>query len=237
MTEGAVADLPLLLLPGLDGTGVLFEPLLAHLPAGLRPMVVAYPPDEPLDYEDLLPRVLAAVPEGTGYAILGESFSGPLALRAANARPDGLAGVILAASFVRNPVRWASARLSPLLRLVPFRLYPWWQTAKAALGGYSSDLVQGLADAAMARVRPDVLACRIRSILAVDVTRELVACPAPVLYVQGDRDRLVPAHNVKAIRAARPSVVVATLPSRHLVLQTAPAAAAAAIGEFLLAPR
>ncbi|WP_343630223.1 hypothetical protein [Roseateles sp.] len=32
----------LVLLPGMDGTGDLFEPLLRELPAGWRPVVVRY---------------------------------------------------------------------------------------------------------------------------------------------------------------------------------------------------
>lgn len=39
---------PLLMLPGMDGTGRLFAPLLPHLPAAIDPRVLSYPPDLPL---------------------------------------------------------------------------------------------------------------------------------------------------------------------------------------------
>ena len=88
----------LILLPGMDGTGQLFGPLLRILPPGLEAAVVAYPPDRPCGYAELLPLVEAAVPDGGEFLILGESFSGPLALLLAASRPRGLRGVILCAS-------------------------------------------------------------------------------------------------------------------------------------------
>ena len=73
----------LMLLPGMDGTGRLFGPLLRILPPGLEVTVFAYPPNRPCGYAELLPLVEStAVPEGGEFVVLGESFSGPLALLA-----------------------------------------------------------------------------------------------------------------------------------------------------------
>jgi len=44
----------LLLLPGMDGTGLLFEPLVKALPPSLTAHVVAYPTDQHLGYNELL---------------------------------------------------------------------------------------------------------------------------------------------------------------------------------------
>jgi hypothetical protein len=38
----------LLLLPGMDGTGRMFAPLIARLPASLEPRAIAYPGDRAL---------------------------------------------------------------------------------------------------------------------------------------------------------------------------------------------
>ena len=73
-----MTELALVLLPGLDGSGVMFRPLLGHVPPALRPVVVAYPPDKALGYEDLLPLVLDALPSSEPFVILGESFGGRL---------------------------------------------------------------------------------------------------------------------------------------------------------------
>ena len=93
----------LLLLPGLDGTGVLFRPLLKSLPDWLEPVVIPYPTQQVLGYDDLLSTIRQALPLDEPFLLLGESFGGPLALRLAASKPPGLKGVILCGSFVTCP--------------------------------------------------------------------------------------------------------------------------------------
>src|SRR5687768_6580861 len=109
----------LVLLPGMDGSERLFGPLAATAPAKVAVVTVAYPPGGANTYEDLLPRVRAILPSDRPFHLLGWSFSGPLALMAAADRAPLLRGVILASSFVRNPVplvpRWARHLARPFL--------------------------------------------------------------------------------------------------------------------------
>ena len=42
----------LVLLPGLDGTGMIFEPLLTHLPEEIDAQVVRYPVDRPMSFQE-----------------------------------------------------------------------------------------------------------------------------------------------------------------------------------------
>ena len=222
----------LVLLPGMDGTGVLFRPLVDALPPELEPIVVAYPTDEPLSYAELLPLVRRSLPAGGDFIVLGESFSGPLALSVATEDPPGLAGVVLAGSFVANPIRslpaWAGVLSRPwLFRLVPTTFRRW-----NSLGLRVGPELRALFAEAQAPVRPAVWALRGREILAVDARPTLKACPVPVLYLSGRRDRIVRAHNLALIRRLRPDIQVVALDAPHLLLQTAPSAAAAAISAF-----
>jgi pimeloyl-ACP methyl ester carboxylesterase len=226
-------ELTLVLLPGLDGSGVMFRPLLRHLAPDIQPIVVTYPPHKALGYDELLPHVLAALPRSLPFVLLGESFSGPLALMAAATRPSGLRGVVLCATFVRNPVRFRPGWLWHLARPLVFRLFPKLSRLKAKLAGYSTPELNGLLTEALADVTPQVLARRVRAVLKVDVVCELVSCPVPILYLRGERDRVVPGHNVSEIIAARPDVEVARLAAPHHVLQDQPAPAAAAISTFI----
>jgi pimeloyl-ACP methyl ester carboxylesterase len=224
--------LKLVLLPGMDGTGVLFRPLVDALPPELEPIVVAYPSDEPLSYGELLPLVRRTLPAGDDFIVLGESFSGPLALTVAAENPPGLAGVVLAGSFVTNPIRslpaWAGVLSRPwLFRLVPTTLRRW-----NSLGLRARSELRALFAEAQAPVRPAVWALRGREILAVDARSALRDCPVPVLYLAGRQDRIVRAHNLELIRRLRPDVQVLALDAPHLLLQTAPSAAAAAIYAF-----
>jgi pimeloyl-ACP methyl ester carboxylesterase len=95
-----------LLLPGLDGTGRLFARLYPLLDPALDARVVSFPTDRALGYNDLLAEL--EVPSGP-FAIVAESFSGPLGILLASKHPMQVTGLVLVASFVRNP--------SPLARI------------------------------------------------------------------------------------------------------------------------
>ncbi len=223
----------LVLLPGLDGTGMLFRPFLSALPAEIRPQGQAYPVDTPTTYEELVPAVLAALPREAPFALLGESYSGPLALMVAARRPTGLRAVILCASFIRNPLPLAPAWLSRFVRPFPFRFFRFFSGVKALLGRVSTPALRRLAAEALAPVQPAVLAARVRSVLSVNVTSELEACNVPVLYLRGEHDHVVLSHNSRRIQEIRAGVRVVSVQAPHLILQTKPEAAARAIVEFL----
>ena len=86
---------------------------------------------------------------------------------------------------------------------------------------------------ALATVRPEVLAGRVRSVLAVNAMKELMECNVPVLYLRGAKDVVVPRHNVAEIRKCVPTARIVEFDTRHWVLQTEPAAAGKVIGEFV----
>lgn len=222
--------IPLMLLPGMDGTGRLFAGLMARLPGAIEGRVIAYPPDLALDYEQLLARVRPLCPTSGDWYVLGESFSGPLALRLAAERPPGLRGVILAASFVAPPVRW----------LPPWLVRPGLLTIGRGLAGRvlgTGDGPRGLHAAfvaASASVAADVLACRARAILGVDLRPFAARLAAvPVLALVGQRDRVLGRGHVAAIAELLPQVLVRRFDAPHLLLQTRPAEAAAAISAFM----
>ncbi len=224
--------LTLVLLPGLDGTGVLFDPLLKTLPPAVTPHVIPLPKELPATYKELLPIVAASLPTDSRYSLLGESFSGPLALMLAASRPNGLIGVILCASFISNPTFLPSfARY--LVKSCFFRVTPVFIQAKALIAGYSTPDLRRLLARAHSGVPAEVMAQRIRSILSVDCTSELVNCPVPVAYLRGARDKVVSSGNCRQILLANPRVREFTIAAPHLVLQTQPRAAVEAIMTFI----
>jgi pimeloyl-ACP methyl ester carboxylesterase len=196
---------------------------------------VTYPPHEPLGYDELLPRVLDRLPTSEPFVLLAESFSGPLALMASARSPAGLRGVILCASFVRNPLPPGSSVLRQLVRGFWFRASPEFARSWALLGGYATPALRRLSGEAIEAVSPHVLAHRVRAVLRVDVRRELEACRVPVLYLRGRHDRVVSRRNGDEVLARSASAKVVELPAPHFVLQTQPAAAAAAVSKFVAA--
>ncbi|HEY1267021.1 MAG TPA: alpha/beta hydrolase [Candidatus Binatia bacterium] len=223
----------LVLLPGMDGTGILFEPLVKALPENLQPMVHSYPGDKPMSYEELLPAIAASLPAEEPFIVLGESFSGPLALRIAAACPAGLRGVILCASFARNPIRFFPRACIPLIHPIFFsRTFLPIVGVHAMIAGYAAGPVSELVRRVHALVTPQVLAARARAIVAVDAEDALAACSYPILYLAGSRDRVVPRYSRIRIQRIRPDVRVVVLDAPHLLLQSAPEPAAQAISEF-----
>ena len=227
----------LILMPGMDGTGELFGPLLHALGNSIESSVLRYPTDEPIGYSELLPRVRAALPGSGSFVLLGESFSGPLAIMMADEAPAGLRGVILSASFATNPIQWFPRIARPLVQPVFFRAMPRFTQIKALLGQYATPELCALLFKANSAVHPLVMAARARAILTVDVMAQFKACPYPILYLRGQRDRVVRKQVLKGLLLARPTLQVVTLPAPHLVLQVAPEESAKAIREFAAATR
>jgi pimeloyl-ACP methyl ester carboxylesterase len=87
----------------------------------------------------------------------------------------------------------------------------------------------------LAAVRPEVVAARVREVLAVRSDDLLRQCPVPILYLAGSQDRLVGPRVVRHMKALRPDMSVVTLDAPHLVLQRRPVEAAREIGQFLAA--
>src|SRR3979490_2643495 len=94
------------LLPGLDGTGKLFAEFAQHLRPSVDPIIVPYPKDQVLGYDELEALVLASLLSNRLFVLLGESFSGPIAIRIAARAPAGLVAVILCGTFAKNPFPW-----------------------------------------------------------------------------------------------------------------------------------
>ena len=223
----------LVLLPGMDGSEMLFSPLRATAPAGVETVAVGYPAGPNNGYGDLLPLVRSQLPADRPFFLLGWSFSGPLALMIAAERPPQLRGVILAASFVKTPVPYLPAWARRLATPALFRFYPAASRAKALLGGYGTREVRQLLAEAHRAAGTEALACRARAALAIDATDALAACPVPLLYLRARKDGVIPASRADEIARAHQALEIAEIDGPHLALVTNPTAAWAALTQFM----
>lgn len=221
----------LVLLPGLDGTGKLFGEFVTSLGAGIDSRIVAYPKDRCLGYEELEALVLAELPIDRPFILLGESFSGPIAIRIAARSPAGLLGVILCASFARNPfpwLRWAR----PLAAHLPLKSLPRWARAPLMWGSASPQRAPAQALRAMTGVSADVIRRRIAELLAVDTGVALGRIRVPALVLRALRDRVISRAATRWILQTLPGTQLAEIDGPHLLLQTRPAECAAVVLEF-----
>lgn len=222
-----MGDTPIILLPGLDGTGKLFRWFIAAAPPHVSVTSIALP-SEALNYDDLADSVAHNLPVGEPLIVIAESFSGPLALALAQRRP--LAALVFCNSFVTAP-RTRALRCVvvpeffglPLPRLL-LRRYMLGQDADDALVDDVAEVV--------ASVPASLLTSRLRLVLNADEADAFALCTVPTMYVRGTEDRLVPDSSWRRMAAVRP-MSIAHVPGPHLLLQANPVGAWEAISPFL----
>jgi pimeloyl-ACP methyl ester carboxylesterase len=230
--SGASIAPALLLLPGIDGTGKFLREFANALRPSVEPIIVPYPLDRALGYDELEALVLAALPSERPYILLGESFSGPLAVRIAARSPPGLLAVILCTTFAGNPFPW-TRWLRPLAALLPLKALPRWVRAPLMWGSASPRRAPAQADRAIAGVAPAVIRHRIAALLAVDESPALARIRVPTLVMIGRHDRVISRAATRRMLVGLPEARLAEIDGPHLLLQSHPAECAAAVLEFM----
>jgi pimeloyl-[acyl-carrier protein] methyl ester esterase len=222
----------LVLLPGMDGTGVLFEPFVAALGNEHPVTVMTYPTSgDSQTYAGLHDLAALALPSEGPLVLLGESFSGPIAISLAAANPTRVAGVVLCCTFVRNPrpgLRWLSGLAS-----MPAPLPPSSILSALLFGRFATPRLSLMLRDALAKVQPAVLRARLRAIVSVDVRAQARALEVPVLYLKGASDRLVPPPAVVEAEQYCRDMKVQSFDAPHCLLQVVPEEAAAAVADFI----
>jgi pimeloyl-ACP methyl ester carboxylesterase len=224
----------LVLLPGLDGTGELFVDFIAALPESWTATTVTYPSDRFLSYTDLHPFVAASASQLERFVLVAESFSTPLAVWYAATNPPNLAGVVICAGFVRNPLHGWSGAVKALAKPWLFKLKPprtiveYFLLGKHAPSGLRQSLHY-----ALQKVSPDVLSGRLQEVLDCDARDDLRRTTVPLLYLEATYDRLLSSSCKNEFSRLRPDVVLRSVPAPHLLLQREPQKAATIIMAFI----
>jgi len=221
----------LVLLPGMDGTGELFASFVEALPKSFKPVIVRYPTERFLSYLELEELVRAACPASEPFMLVAESFSTPVAITLAAKKPPNLRGLILCAGFSSSPLRGWQRSLASLLAPILFHMYPPdWAVRLLLVGSDAPTSLLRALRRSLASVQPSVLAARLRTSLACDVSEELSRIGMPILYIQATRDRMLGPRCLEEIRKIKPQVTVTALDSPHLLLQREPRRAVEIIG-------
>ncbi|MGH9733864.1 MAG: alpha/beta fold hydrolase [Candidatus Acidiferrales bacterium] len=227
-----MSKIALVLLPGLDGTGVLFNDFVAKLPPDLEPIVVRYPTDKPLGYAQLEEIARASIPKTSRFVLLGESFSGPLAISIAASKPAGLIGLVLSCTFARYPRNlfrrghW----LAPYLPVAGMAVIA---ARRLVSPGRVDSFVAKKLNSAREMVAKSVFRARIGALLRVDVTSRLSDIEIPILDLRAMRDGIVPNRAGDEIRKRGRQVRAVDVEGPHFLLQAKPAESAAVIHRFV----
>jgi pimeloyl-[acyl-carrier protein] methyl ester esterase len=225
--------LKILLLPGMDGTGDLFEWFIKALPEGFEALPVRYPRDRPLSYSELMRLVEEASPRES-FVLLAESFSTPLAIQYAATHPNRLKGLVLCAAFASSPISGLRKSVAKLFAPIMFqRNMPELAIRRWLVGADApSSLIESVR-AAIASVQASVLMRRMHGILACDVRADLQRLSMPVLYLQAAQDRVVHPSALVEILQTKPEIRVARLEGPHLLLQRNPHESAKIVAAFM----
>jgi len=221
----------LVLLPGLDGTGNLFESFVEALGREIHSTVVRYASPPLARYSECRAAVVARLPRDEPYILVGESFSGPIAVAIAAAQPPGLCGVVLCASFIASPrrsLRWFRS----CIPLMPMHAAPQWANSFFVCGKFGDARLRQSIGTATAAVTSHVLRMRLREIAMVDVSEELRKVAVPILYVRGTHDRLVPGSCAELIARLSQRVTIVDIEGPHMLLQCAPRQCAQVVADF-----
>jgi pimeloyl-[acyl-carrier protein] methyl ester esterase len=228
------AMITLVLLPGMDGTGALFAPLVKALGNEFDVQVVNYPTVGPQGYPELEAIARAALPAAGPFIVLGESFSGPIAVSIAASYPGRAKGLILSCGFVRSPLQ-TNPILNFLVGVVPVTLVPAAIQHRLLFGRFATAALRATLAQALSVTTPATIRDRLRAVLDVNVSAKLAEIRVPVLYLQGSEDRVVSGNAARLILQLCPTAKIVPFAAPHMLLQTFPAAAARVIAEFVLA--
>jgi len=230
-------DLPpttLVLLPGLDGTGDLFTNFVLALPPNLDARIVRYPANRLLSYAELFSLVVDAIPKTTPFVLLAESFSTPLAVKLAATNPSSMRRLVICAGFIKNPVTGWLLRMRAFVRPALFRVQPpRFVLEHFLIGACAPRELEDAVRRTLRSVSPDVIALRVRAVMACDAREELVRVRVRTLYLQAEQDRLVRKSCFKEIQDLKRDAIFASIPAPHFVLQREPRKAADLIVHFL----
>ncbi len=217
-----MSQLPtLVLMPGFEGNGKLFAPLIPWLDSHFSLKVIKYP--DLASFQDYIDCAQSQLPAEPGYSLLAESFSGPVAIALLAQRPGQIGPSVLCSTFARSPL----AMLTKMANQVPQQMF-----SIGTLSEYCLD-VHAEHDEDVSETQPlplniteqldgVVLRHRIAVMSRIDVSALLPQIEAPLLLLHGQRDRIASELEARLIEQNLPGVKRVDIDAAHLLLQIQP---------------
>jgi len=177
------------LLPGLDGTGLLFKPFVDTLPKHIETIIIKYPTNRKLNYEELVDWIEPQLPQSE-FTIIAESFSGYVAYLIGQLNIKHLNKIIFVASFLDNP----NPKLLLLSRIMPIKTLlkintPKWIIKKFLMGSKINKQTIDLFHQCIKTINPEVLVHRLK--LISELKDSLPRLNIPTNYIKALNDKLI----------------------------------------------
>lgn len=213
----------IVLIPGLDGTGFLFENLIENLPHDCEVEIVSFDLISGLSYKEQA-KELASKYKNEELLIVGESYSGRVAYELFHLLNENVKGMVFLASFISSP-----SLLSRFARFIPV-----FALSKNALTesllyfvGFNRSGDKGLVCRvfnSLKHANKQKLKSRLRNISNLKIPTLDISCP--VIYVRPTKDRLVSNRAVKVLASKCTSYREVSVEGGHFIAQLNPVACA-----------
>ncbi len=209
----------IILLPGLDGTGLLFEKLKENFPEKLDIEVISYDSIEGISYSDQASEIANRF-EGIDIYIVGESYSGRVAYELFKIRGRRVKGIVFLAGFISSP-----SILSKFAGLLPISLIAPNILTKKLLYLLGFSLIGGLNLSepvfdSIIKANKYKLKSRLRNIASLDEPAQPITCP--VTYIRPSKDLLVSTRAVELLSKKCSSFKQVTVNGGHFIAQSNP---------------
>nr|MCP4990468.1 alpha/beta hydrolase [Colwellia sp.] len=208
----------LVLLPGMDGTGELFEAFLSFYDG--EPLVISLPQQGPQDHSYLAKALKKQLPK-EDYILLAESFSGGIVPELLKQKTTNMKGVIFVASFLSSPNKY----LLPIAKILPIKALasaPLSQIAhKFLLLGKDASKTLLSKFIKVTKSIPDHI---LKSRLAV-MNRQrlpLATFDIPTVYIQALSDRLISTGKSRELSNVFRNIEYIEIDGPHFLLQAKP---------------
>jgi pimeloyl-ACP methyl ester carboxylesterase len=247
---------PLLLIPGLGATRVIFDPLLPFLTPHFRVAVYdqrgigSSQPDPGPFTTERLGDDGAAVLDGLGMeqaTVLGASFGGMVAQQLTARHPRRVSTLVLAATgpggghLVREPDRAASDALLGKGARTPedaYRLACTVLYSRSFQEEHAGFIEQQVRDRARRPIAPRVFQAQLAASRVHDAWDLLGSIACPTLVMHGSEDAVMPLPNAELLAARIPGAVLEVFDGAgHLFFHEQPARTAQALTAFVRAGR
>ena len=208
-----------MLLPGLDGTGELFAPLMPFLDKEST-TIISYPTEGKQDYGTLVEYVKSKLPSDD-FILVAESFSGPIGAILAKRNILNLKAIVFVATFISPPRRL----LLKTMRRLPLKIFSKIPFATIIyrhflFGSNVSESVVAQFQKVLAKLPSKTLKQRMLAIESFSLSNGSLTIPT--IYIRPDDDRLVPYSKCVEFKALFDSISVKTIKGPHFILQENP---------------
>ncbi len=224
----------LVLLPGMDGTGNLFYPLLQELPLSLDVKVITFSSRSKQSYIELLLEIKKQLPKSP-FTLVAESFSGVLAYRLALDKEVPIQKLILIATFLESP----RPKLLRIIRFLPLSFVfslplPSLLYEIFCFGNRGGMKLVNVLKKSLSQVKGEILSHRLRLMSDMELCHKDVT--VKTLILNPLNDRLVPKRVSDRVSTRFINSVVKGVDGPHFLAQVSAKDIAALILEFVHEP-